>query len=182
MTIHTDSTLGKLLSILQFSYCSLGILGYFVLCFPSLGCFFLAAVQSPGMTGDRSSNLKPGVCQALAGSPFPGFSGARNRRWCLLAGPPCFPQLTGHTSPLAASDVPSSPTRTPKLQLTAEQPSTGECWIPQKKRCPVSKDKGEAIARQGGGAKSRLESNPTPAVDAWRIQTNLGHTRSQHRD
>ena len=27
----------------------------------------------------------------------------------------------------------SSPARTPKLQLTAEQPSTGECWIPPKK-------------------------------------------------
>ena len=24
----------------------------------------------------------------------------------------------------------SSPARTPKLQLAAEQPSTGECWVP----------------------------------------------------
>ena len=27
----------------------------------------------------------------------------------------------------------SSPVRTPKLQLTAEQPSKGECWVPPKK-------------------------------------------------
>ena len=30
----------------------------------------------------------------------------------------------------------SSPLRTPKLQLTAEQPSTGESWIPPKKETP----------------------------------------------
>ena len=32
----------------------------------------------------------------------------------------------------------SSLLRIPKLQLTAEQPSTGECWIPPK-RYPISK-------------------------------------------
>ena len=41
----------------------------------------------------------------------------------------------------------SSPARTPKLQLPAEQPSTGECWTPQKKRFPTSKGKGEAAIR-----------------------------------
>ena len=30
----------------------------------------------------------------------------------------------------------SSPARTPKLQLAAEQPLTGECWIPPKKKIP----------------------------------------------
>ena len=30
----------------------------------------------------------------------------------------------------------SSPARTPKLQLTAEPPSTEECWIPPKKDTP----------------------------------------------
>ena len=30
----------------------------------------------------------------------------------------------------------SSPARTPKLQLAAEQPFTGECWIPLKKDVP----------------------------------------------
>ena len=42
----------------------------------------------------------------------------------------------------------SSPERTPKLQLTTERPSTGECWIPPKKIYPMSKGKGEAPARQ----------------------------------
>ena len=37
----------------------------------------------------------------------------------------------------------SSPVRTPKLQLAAEQPSIGECWIPPK-RYPTPKGKGEA--------------------------------------
>ena len=40
----------------------------------------------------------------------------------------------------------SSPVRTTKLQLTAEQQSTGECWIPPK-RYPTSKGKREAQAR-----------------------------------
>jgi len=30
----------------------------------------------------------------------------------------------------------SSPVRTPKLQLTTEQASTGKCWIPPKKYTP----------------------------------------------
>ena len=38
----------------------------------------------------------------------------------------------------------SSPERTPKLELTTERPSTGECWIPPKKIYPMSKGKGEA--------------------------------------
>ena len=41
----------------------------------------------------------------------------------------------------------SSPARTPKLQLTAKQPSSGEWWIPPKKRYPMPKGKGEAPAR-----------------------------------
>ena len=40
----------------------------------------------------------------------------------------------------------SSPARTPKLQLAAEQPLTGECWIPPKKNTHVQ-GKGEAPAR-----------------------------------
>ena len=35
----------------------------------------------------------------------------------------------------------SSPVRTPQLQLTAEQSSTGECWIPQKKDTPHTRAK-----------------------------------------
>ena len=40
----------------------------------------------------------------------------------------------------------SSSTRTPKLQLTAQQMLTGECWFPPKRQ-PTSKGKGEALAR-----------------------------------
>ena len=37
----------------------------------------------------------------------------------------------------------SYPVRTPKLQLPAEQPSRGECWIPPRKdtSCPRAKEK-----------------------------------------
>ena len=38
-------------------------------------------------------------------------------------------------------DVRSSSLRTPKLQLTAEQPSTGESWIPPKKETPRPRTK-----------------------------------------
>ena len=36
---------------------------------------------------------------------------------------------------------PSSPVRTLKLKLDAEQPSTGKCWIPPKKDTPRPKAK-----------------------------------------
>ena len=43
----------------------------------------------------------------------------------------------------------SVPVRTPKSQLAAEQPSTGECWIPgYQKKIPISKGKGEATTRR----------------------------------
>ena len=35
----------------------------------------------------------------------------------------------------------SSPARTPKLQLTAEQLSTGECWTPPQKDTPSPRAK-----------------------------------------
>jgi len=45
----------------------------------------------------------------------------------------------------------SSPERTPKLQLTAEQLSPGECWIPSNKDtpCPRAKEKLKQDARKG---------------------------------
>ena len=49
-------------------------------------------------------------------------------------------------------DVHSSPpARTPKLQLTPEQPSTGECWIPPKKETlhPRAKEKPQQDGRRG---------------------------------
>ena len=46
---------------------------------------------------------------------------------------------------------PSSPMRSPKLQLPAEQPSTGECWIPPKKDTPYprAKEKPPKDGRRG---------------------------------
>ena len=48
---------------------------------------------------------------------------------------------------------PSSPVRTPKSQLVAEQP-TGEYWIPPKKDtpCPRTKDKPQQGGRRGASA------------------------------
>ena len=65
----------------------------------------------------------------------------------------------------------SSPVRTPKLQLTAEQPLMGECWIPPKK---ISHIQGQRRSpnKMVGWAKSHLESNPIPAIDNRRAQTN----------
>ena len=59
----------------------------------------------------------------------------------------------------------SSPARTPKLQLAAEQPSTEECWsLPKKDTpCPRAKEKPQQDSRRG---KLHLESKPLPARDA----------------
>ena len=45
----------------------------------------------------------------------------------------------------------SSPGRSPKLQLGAEQPPTGECWIPPKKDTPRprAKEKPKQDSRSG---------------------------------
>ena len=61
----------------------------------------------------------------------------------------------------------SSPVRTPKLQLTAEQPSTGECWIPTKKDnlLPRAKE-----MPQQDGRRSKI---------AFRIKP---HTHQRHSD
>ena len=44
-----------------------------------------------------------------------------------------------------------SPAITPKLQLTAEQPATGECWIPSKKVTPFPRanEKPQKDGRRG---------------------------------
>ena len=62
----------------------------------------------------------------------------------------------------------SSHERTPKLQLAAEQPLTGECCIPPKKYTPHPR---RSPSKMVGGAKSHLESNPIPTRDARRAQT-----------
>ena len=45
----------------------------------------------------------------------------------------------------------SSPARTPKLKLAAEQPSTGKCWIPPKKDTPHprAKEKPQQDGKRG---------------------------------
>ena len=46
----------------------------------------------------------------------------------------------------------NSPAKTPKLQFTAEQLLTGECWIPSKKDtlCPRAREKLQQDGRTGG--------------------------------
>ena len=51
----------------------------------------------------------------------------------------------------------SSPVRTSKLQLTAEQPSTGECWIPPKKDIPHPRTKEKS---QQDRSKDPTETGP----------------------
>ena len=78
-------------------------------------------------------------------------------------------------------DVRSSSVTTPKLQITAEQPSTGGCWVPPKKDIPHPRAKerspkdlsflGPPTKKRVGGEKRHLESNLIPARDAWRAQT-----------
>ena len=62
-------------------------------------------------------------------------------------------------------DVHSScPARVLKLQLNAEQPLRGECWIPPKKIPHVQRQR-RSPKKMLGRAKSRLVSNPIPARD-----------------
>ena len=60
----------------------------------------------------------------------------------------------------------SSPVRTPKVQLAAEQTLTGECWIPPK-RIPHLQGQRRSPNKSVGGA------NPMLTRDAWRAQTKL---------
>ena len=69
----------------------------------------------------------------------------------------------------------SSPVRTPKLQLPAEQPSTGECWIPTKDTPrPRAKEKPQEDGRRGEIA-FRIKTH----THTRRAQTNLVHTTTQ---
>ena len=77
----------------------------------------------------------------------------------------------------------SSPARTPKLQLTAEQPLTGECWFPPQKDTHIQGQK-RSPRKMFGRVKLQLETNPIPTRDTRRAQTNLMRIRTQrlHRD
>ena len=52
-----------------------------------------------------------------------------------------------------------SPARSPKLQLTAEQPSTGKCWIPPKKDTPHPREKEKS---QQNGRRDEIEFRIKP--------------------
>ena len=60
----------------------------------------------------------------------------------------------------------TSPAGTPKSQVASEQPLTGRCWNPpkkKKKRYSMSRDKGEATTDSRRDA-IMLKSNLLPAV------------------
>ena len=50
---------------------------------------------------------------------------------------------------------------------------------PTIKKVPYVQGQSRRPSKMAGRAKSCLESNPIPARDAWRAQTNLVHTRTQ---
>ena len=68
----------------------------------------------------------------------------------------------------------SSSARTPKQQLTAEQLSTGKCWIPPQRDTPRPRAKGKP-QQNGRRGEITLESNHLPTRDAQRVQANLVH-------
>ena len=75
----------------------------------------------------------------------------------------------------------SSPARTPKLQLAAEQPSTRERWIPPKKDtlCPKAKEKPQQDGRRG---KMAYKIKRQTSEMLRRLKQNLVFTRRPHRD
>ena len=59
-----------------------------------------------------------------------------------------------------------------RMEPMAEQPLTGEYWIPpKKKKVPHTQGQRKSPGKTVGGAKLGLKSNPIPARDAWRTQT-----------
>ena len=60
----------------------------------------------------------------------------------------------------------SSPEKSPKLQLAAEQSSTGEHWIPPKKKISHIQGQRRSPSKSVGGEKLHLESNPIPVRGA----------------
>ena len=64
----------------------------------------------------------------------------------------------------------SSPVWTPNLQLAAEQPWTGECWSPPKKKISQFQGQRRSPSKTVGGAKLHLESSLILTRDAWKTQ------------
>ena len=73
---------------------------------------------------------------------------------------------------MAEQDMCSSSARTPKLQLTAELPSTGECWIPPKKDTTCRRAK-EKIQQDGRRGKTTFRIKPNNCQRCRRAQTKL---------
>ena len=65
----------------------------------------------------------------------------------------------------------SSPARTSKLQLAAEQPSTGECWIPPKKDTPHPRAKEKP---QQGGRRGKITYRITELPVVPRVKPHTG--------
>ena len=110
----------------------------------------------------------------------PGVLKARTPEWAPFPSP-VLSQNSPSSFPKMAEqkDVcSSSPARTPKLQLVAEQLSTREGWIPPKKDTllPRAKEKPQQDGRRG---KCAFRIKPHPATDARKAQTNLVCTRTQ---
>ena len=57
------------------------------------------------------------------------------------------------------------------MQLTSEQTSVGECWIPPKKKIAHIQGQRRSPSKMVGVLKSPLESNPIPTRDIHRAQT-----------
>ena len=73
--------------------------------------------------------------------------------------------------------------RTPKLQLPAEQPSRGECWIPPRKdtSCPRAKEKPQQDGRRGK-ILNRINPYTCQRHLEGSKKKNLVSTRRPHRD
>ena len=72
----------------------------------------------------------------------------------------------------------SSPARTPKLQLTTEESSKGECWIPPRKDIPSprAKEKPQQDGRSGKITKPRTCQRCSEAPN------KTLYTQRPHRD
>ena len=71
----------------------------------------------------------------------------------------------------------------PHVQGQRNPSKTGRHWSSYEEITHVQGQR-RSPSKTVGGVNSRLESNPIPARDAQRAQTNLVHTRTQrpHRD
>ena len=69
--------------------------------------------------------------------------------------------------------------RTPKLQIAAEQPSTGECWIPPKTDTPCPRAKGKT-QKDGRRGKITFRIKPSYPSEMHRgLKQNLVHKETE---